>query len=102
MNVSAAAAFFAGWKSFAYPDQDLSFPFCFISNHIDEHSPSVIGNRFSKTQSLFYCRHIQIFDPDDVIFFCDLAGQFMKKVGTLMLGFRMQFCDFLTLSFIIS
>lgn len=101
VDISALTAGLTGWKPFIYLDDVTAVPFSFIQEHGHEHSPSIISIGFPKIECLFQSRHIQILDTDQVIFPGQLFGKLMQAILTLMLDFRMQLCDYLTLLLIV-
>lgn len=101
MDIPTLTAGFAGWESFIDLDDVTAVPFPFIQEHGHEHSPSIITIELSKIECLFQSRHIQILDTDQVVFPGQLFGKLMQAILTLMLDFRMQPCNYLTLLFIV-
>ena len=100
MYMTTLAAGLTGRKPAVYLYEILAFPFRFILQHLYKHSPPIIRNGLPEFQSLFQCRHIKVFDSDQVVVFHKIGRQLMEEVTPLMLGFRMELCDFDPLPFV--
>ena len=66
-----------------------------------ESSPSDIGHGFSKAESLFHCRNIEVFNRNHIVSSDKSYSNLMKKIFPAMLGYRMLPGDFLALLVVI-